>query len=138
MTLGEYIIKYRLSHDLSQRQFARMTGLSNSYISMIERDCNPSSGKPIAPTMAAFRSIAAAMGMSVDELCTIIDDTPINTIDYDPEPEDELWEIREAMRNRPEMKTLFSLTKNASAADVRQAIKIIEALKGDDGDDTGA
>ena len=88
--------------------------------------------------MAAFRSIAAAMGMSVDELCTIIDDTPINTIDYDPEPEDELWEIREAMRNRPEMKTLFSLTKNASAADVRQAIKIIEALKGDDGDETGA
>ena len=136
MTLGEYIIKYRSDHGLSQRQFARMTGLSNSYISMIERDCNPSSGKPITPTMAAFRSIAAAMGMSVDELFAIIDDTPVNTEDCDPD--DELWELRETLRRRPEMQTLFSLTNNASAADVRQEIKIIEALIGDDGDDTGA
>lgn len=86
--------------------------------------------------MAAFRSIAAAMGMSVDELFAIIDDTPVNTEDCDPD--DELWELRETLRRRPEMQTLFSLTKNASAADVRQAIKIIEALRGDDGDDTGA
>lgn len=47
-------------------------------------------------------------------------------------PDDELWEIREQLRRRPEMRTLFSVTKDASSEDLKKAIKIIETLKGDD------
>lgn len=82
MTLGEYILNYREEHDISQRQFARMTGLSNSYISMLEKGLNPSSGKPIVPTLLAFNNIANAMNMSLDELFSVVDDTPVDTRDY--------------------------------------------------------
>ena len=45
-------------------------------------------------------------------------------------PEDsELWELREALRRRPEMRTLFSLSKNATAGEIKQTISIIEALR---------
>ena len=84
MTLGEYILNYREKHDISQRQFARMTGLSNSYISMLEKGLNPSSGKPIIPTMLAFNNIANAMNMSLDELFSVVDDTPVDTGGYSP------------------------------------------------------
>lgn len=40
MTLGEFIRKYRSEHDLSQRQFALKCGLSNGYISMLEKRCS--------------------------------------------------------------------------------------------------
>lgn len=35
----------------------------------------------------------------------------------------------EQLRNRPEIRTLFSLTKNASREDVERAVAIIKALK---------
>lgn len=41
----------------------------------------------------------------------------------------ELSEILEKMKNRPEMRMLFKLSADASADDVKQAIKIIEALR---------
>ena len=44
----------------------------------------------------------------------------------------ELWELRDQMRRRPEMRTLFSLTKNATRESVERANKIIEALKDED------
>lgn len=41
----------------------------------------------------------------------------------------ELQEYLEELKNRPEMRMLFSLAKGASKEDVEQAVKIIEALK---------
>ncbi len=45
MTLKDFLIQYRTEHDLSQRQFAAICGLSNSYISMLERERNPTTGE---------------------------------------------------------------------------------------------
>lgn len=42
---------------------------------------------------------------------------------------DGVEEILEAFHKRPEMKALFSITKNATKADIEKAMKIIEALK---------
>lgn len=44
----------------------------------------------------------------------------------------ELQEYLEELKNRSEMRMLFSLAKNATKEDVLQAVKIIEALKKDD------
>lgn len=41
----------------------------------------------------------------------------------------ELQELLETLHKRPEMKTLFSVTKNATKEDIEKAVKIIEALK---------
>lgn len=52
----------------------------------------------------------------------------------DPDQYAELWELRETFRRRPEMRTLFSLTKKASPEDVQKAIEIITILRGDKND----
>lgn len=37
MTLGELVKKYRTEHELSLRDFSRLSGISNGYISMLEK-----------------------------------------------------------------------------------------------------
>lgn len=44
----------------------------------------------------------------------------------------ELQEYLEELKNRSEMRMLFSLAKDATKEDVEKAVKIIEALKEDD------
>lgn len=46
--------------------------------------------------------------------------------------DDELNEILEACRERSDLRMLFKLSKGATADDVKQAIKIIEALRTND------
>lgn len=42
---------------------------------------------------------------------------------------EEVADIRELLRTRPEVKMLFSASKNASKEDIERAVAIIEALK---------
>lgn len=42
---------------------------------------------------------------------------------------EDLADIRELLRTRPEVRMLFSASKNASKADIERAVTIIEALK---------
>ena len=49
--------------------------------------------------------------------------------------EDELWELRDMLRTRPEMAALFSLSKKATKEDIEKTIKIIETLRGDEFDE---
>ena len=73
MTIGDVIRAYRERESLSQRQFALRCGLSNGYIAMLERNVNPSTGKPIEPGIIQVRSIAHAMGLTLDELVRMVD-----------------------------------------------------------------
>lgn len=43
--------------------------------------------------------------------------------------DEELTEFLEQLRNRPECRMLFSLTKDATKSDVEKAVAIIEALR---------
>lgn len=45
------------------------------------------------------------------------------------EADDELNEVLEELKNRPEMRMLFSLAKGATKEDIEKAVKIIEALQ---------
>lgn len=78
MTLAEYIVQYRKEHDLSQRQFAQLCGLSNGYISMIENNYNPSTKKPLVPTLVALNKISSAMHITLDELFSSVDDMAVS------------------------------------------------------------
>lgn len=75
MTLGEYIKRYRAEHGASQRAFAATSGLTNGYISMLENNRNPRSGEPIAPTVETYKKVAAATGITFDELLALVDDS---------------------------------------------------------------
>lgn len=49
--------------------------------------------------------------------------------------DEDLMPMLDELRYRPEMRMLFSVSKNASKEDVEKAVKIIEMLKGDKNDD---
>ena len=80
MTLSDFVKEYRKVHDLSQRQFAAICGLSNGYISMLERNLNPKTGLPLTPSLPALKKISTAMGMSLGDLLTAVDDMPIDLL----------------------------------------------------------
>ena len=79
MTLGDIVKNYRTEHGLSLREFSRISGVSNGYISMLEKNEHPKTNKPIVPSIEKMRCIANAMGMSFDSLLDMIDsDQPIS------------------------------------------------------------
>ena len=78
MTLGQFIIAYRDKHDLSQRRFATLCGVSNGYISLLEKGFNPKTNGPITPTLLQLRKLASGMGMSVSALVEAVDDMPVD------------------------------------------------------------
>lgn len=50
-------------------------------------------------------------------------------VQADTTPDDELMELLSSLREREDMRMLFKLARDASPEDVRQAVKIIEALR---------
>lgn len=79
MKLSEIIIDYRTRMNISQREFSRRCGLSNSYISFIENEKNPRTGKPLIPTLEQYKKIATGMGMSLQKLFEMLDaDAPVD------------------------------------------------------------
>ncbi len=65
--------------------------------------------------------IAQFLGVSVDYL--------VGNTDPPAAEDNELSEYLEELKNRPEMRMLFSLAKGATKEDVEQAVAIIEALR---------
>jgi len=74
MKLSVIIADFRKRMNISQREFARRCNLSNSYISFIENDVNPKTGKPLKPTIAMYKRLADGMGMTLHQLFEVLDD----------------------------------------------------------------
>lgn len=77
MKLGEILKEYRNEHGLSQREFAKICGLSNSLISILEMGYNPQTGKKMDPDMRTYRRLAAGMGITVEQLFDMMKTTMI-------------------------------------------------------------
>lgn len=80
MTLRDLVREYRQEHGLSQRQFAAACGLSNGYISMLEKNLNPNTGLPVTPSLPALKKIAGGMGITLTDLFTRADDMPVDML----------------------------------------------------------
>ena len=160
MTLGDLIKKYREDNDLSMADFAEKSGLSKAYVSLLEKNKNPKTGKEITPSVDIIKKVADAIGMDFDDVFSSIDSTTKIVVnrsnatayfhnalenfaetvakdifDKQNNPivlDDEALELLEELKTRPEMRTLFSVSKKATKEDIMKAVKIIEALKGDD------
>lgn len=79
MKLSTILIEYRNRMQISQRELARRCDLSNSYISFIENEFNPRTGKPIVPTLEQYQKLANGMGLSVQQLFEQLDkDAPVD------------------------------------------------------------
>lgn len=68
MTIGEIIKNYCKSHGISQAVFAERCGRSPSYISMLVKEKNPTTGQPVKPMMDTYKLLAKTMGITLDEL----------------------------------------------------------------------
>lgn len=68
MTIGELIKTYRMEHSISMDEFAAKSGISKSYISMLEKNENPKTKLPITPTTKTLGAVASAMRISVAAL----------------------------------------------------------------------
>ena len=75
---------------------------------------------------ATLSKIAAYFGVSVDYLLGNTEEKEKPLVNGD----EELTEYLEELKNRDEMRMLFSLTKGATKADVEKAVKVIEAMLG--------
>ena len=74
------------------------------------------------PSEEQLKTVAEILGTSVSYLCG--GERPARQ-----EQDEELRELLCSLREREDMRMLFKLAKDASPEDVRQAVKIIEALR---------
>lgn len=78
MTLGEIITQYRNEHKMSQREFARRCGMSNSYLSMLEQNRNYKNGQPIIPSLVTIKAVSDAMARPLGEVLEAMGDEPLS------------------------------------------------------------
>ena len=114
---SEALSSLRRGAGLTQAELAEKLGMSKSAISMYE--C----GKR-EPEFELLEAFADHFHVSINYLLGRMDTEQL--VNNDPE----LTACLEEIRDRPEMRMLFSVTRGAKKEDVEAAVRIIEALRG--------
>ena len=78
MLLKDLIAEYVANNSISYRAFAKQTGVSSAYLSMINAGVNPSTGRPPVVSFQKLSKIAEGMGMSVHQLIQLVDDMEVD------------------------------------------------------------
>lgn len=102
MTVGDLIVNYRAEHNISQRKFASLCGMSNAYLSMVEHNRNPQTGKPVTIGPKFLTAIANVMLLTPNELIQAVDPGTIDYFPLDPDIKarvQRMDEQREAVNN---------------------------------------
>lgn len=125
MSLGNRLRQTRQMKGLTQKQLAELSGEKNTSISNWELELNQPSAESLA-------NLCKALGVSADYL-----------LDWDENKhsdkcrfcyDDEASNMVEQIYDRPEMRTLFSLCRDARKEDVEKAIQIIQMFKNHTGE----
>lgn len=66
--LGQYIKAKRKEKDLSLRELEETSGISRTYLSILERGADIRSGSPVKPTLETLKKLARGLGVSLEEL----------------------------------------------------------------------
>lgn len=115
-TLGTRIKTMRMSRGLSQIELAKKVGASRSAVTMWENDAR-------RPSLDMFDALADAFNVP---LSAILED------EKQQQEDNELYELREVMRRKPEIRMLFSASKGAKKEHIQAAAAMLNALKGND------
>ena len=103
---------------VTRTKFLSQLGLGKNQLNYWEKHLN-------VPNDVTVKAIADYFNVSVDYLLGKTDKREKPTVNLD----DELNEYLEELKNRDEMRMLFSLAKGSTKKDVEAAVKIIEALR---------
>lgn len=109
------IAEFRKKRGLTQIELAEKLGTTQGALSSWE------TGR-VSLTSDNLIRLSEALNCSTDELLGLEEKEPV-LVNNDPE----LTAYLEELKNRPEMRMLFSLTKTAKKKDVEKAVQIIEA-----------
>jgi len=131
LKLSDLIISYRKEHNLSQRKFAELSGLSNGYISMLEKGKNPNTNLPITPTLPQLKKIAQGLKMTLNELFNCVDD-----IDIALNAENDIYTAKNIlpmpkMRKIPLLGTIACGEPILAAENIEDNIDLPEFIKAD-------
>lgn len=85
MILGDLIKEYRREHGYSMDQFAKMSGLSKAYISILERNVNPVNNKPVIPSLETIKAVAQAINMDFNDVIAMLDGNQPVSLKDEPE-----------------------------------------------------
>ncbi|MBE7044677.1 MAG: helix-turn-helix transcriptional regulator [Ruminococcaceae bacterium] len=113
----EIFAKLLQLHGVTAYRVSKETGISQTTFSAWKNGIS-------VPKQEKLEKIADYFDVSIDYLMGR--DETVSDEDL------ELNAYLEELRTRPEMKMLFSLTKNATKQEVERAVKVIEALLGGD------
>lgn len=113
---NDVLRQLRTDSGMSQEELAKRLGLAKSTISMYESGSRE-------PSLEILEAIADTFNVDMN---TLTDSKKSSELS------DELQEYLEELKNRKEMRMLFSLARGATKEDVIQAVRIIEALRKDD------
>lgn len=61
---------------MSEREMAKKCNISHSYLNQLIKGANPSTNKPISPTIGMLKKLSVGLGMSVDNLQKIANGVP--------------------------------------------------------------
>ncbi len=128
-SLYENIAELCAQNNISVYKLCTDLGMRNSVISDLK------TGRKKGLNSETLSKIADYFGTPVDYILgnTPKEKTPAVTV-YDEHDniirlDNETLELLDSLRTRPEMKMMFSVSKNATKEDIIKAVKIIEALK---------
>lgn len=81
--LGELIKEYRELNNLSLRDFAEKIDVSHNYVSVLEKNYNPTTKKPPVLTIDIIKNVASVIGIDLKKLLNEVlsDETVINIMD---------------------------------------------------------
>lgn len=115
MTLGDIIKDYRKKYDLSMDAFSEKSGISKAYISLLEKNKHPKTGKNIAPSIQCIKQAADGMNMDFNVLFGLIDGNVTvgesikkeNIFNFDSDPD--VRRIQRARQKMPEEDRAFMM-----------------------------
>lgn len=113
---------FRKREGWTQEELAKKVGVGKSAISMYEK------GERM-PNYEVEEALADVFNVSLDVLRGLDNE-------YRGINSPEIREYLEVLQSRPEMRMLFSVTKDAPKKDIEQTVKIIKALRGNENVDT--
>ena len=103
---------YMEEKDINRTELAKLMGVSHVVAAEWARGVK-------YPRIDKRQKLAEIFGVSISDLIA------------DRRQRDELMEIREKLRNKPELRVLFDLSDKATSRDLRVAIRALETLTSD-------
>lgn len=123
----------RLRAGMQQKEVALAVGVSRPTVSEWEHQKKDPTGERLKKLAKLF-NVSTGVILAMEPIPSSVPET------LDSDEARELWELREAVRRDPDRRVLFSLAKNGTAAQVRQMVSLLDAMKATnpefyDGDD---